>query len=82
MTLDARAAGRTHDGGVRRTGWKLEAVAGRQLDGLLVRADEERDRALGTDEQLREAVLVRRVAIAGPVAPLGRLDTRGAQVCR
>ena len=78
MTLDARAATRPHDRGVRGPGRQDQAVAGYELDRDPFLADEERDRARGAHEHLRVAVVVRGVPLARAIRPGGRVDTLAA----
>src|SRR5690606_29110552 len=79
VALQAGAALRPDDGGVACPGGKDEALAGAQLDRRPIVADEEGDRPLGADEQLRVAVLVPAVPIAGAVAPRRRAHAGLAQ---
>ena len=88
VALEAGAAIRPDDGRMTRPGRKHQPVARGKLDRLFVRTDQEGDRALGADEQLRGSVFVRRVPIARTVAPRVWLDagglkslTRGLDAC-
>src|SRR5260221_8480416 len=77
LSLDARAARRPHDRGVRRPRGEDHPVAGTELDRTSVRR--ELDRAGDAVEDLRERMEVPRVAIARSVRPAVDAVRLGAQ---